>query len=193
MNSRAEFSRHHFCLVACAAIAVILGACQQPGLASAQETMGSDAVSAAGGATAGGGVILSFTLGEVAIGPASSLTASESAGFLRPSLPQASAVSDEPLTPAPDVTRPITVDPNPFRSTCTIRLSPATHGLSRAVVFDVLGRPVRLLADGVQASTSHELVWDGRDNAGRLLPAGLYFLTLTIDAKPRTVRLMRTK
>jgi flagellar hook assembly protein FlgD len=48
-------------------------------------------------------------------------------------------------------------------------------------VYDVAGRIVRTLADGTLASGRHEQTWDGRDEAGKTVAAGVYFVRLDAD------------
>jgi flagellar hook assembly protein FlgD len=43
-------------------------------------------------------------------------------------------------------------------------------------VFDVHGRCVRSLREGPVAAGLLAIVWDGRDDAGRALPGGVYFM-----------------
>jgi hypothetical protein len=57
------------------------------------------------------------------------------------------------------------VGPNPFRSSVAFEASSAVR------VHDASGRLVRTLARGFTS-------WDGSDDAGRVLPAGLYFLSV---------------
>jgi hypothetical protein len=45
-------------------------------------------------------------------------------------------------------------------------------------LYDVTGALVRTLADGARAAGSASILWDGRDDAGRPVPAGLYFARL---------------
>ena len=47
--------------------------------------------------------------------------------------------------------------------------------MSAARVYDVSGRLIRTLADRRFAAGTHELVWDGADDAGRRVARGLYF------------------
>jgi flagellar hook assembly protein FlgD len=57
-------------------------------------------------------------------------------------------------------------------------------------VYDVTGRMVRRLALG--AGWSGSVSWDGRDEEGNLVPAGLYFARLTggsLHAQTRIVLL----
>jgi hypothetical protein len=69
--------------------------------------------------------------------------------------------------------------PNPFSSSTTIRFSLATQGRVTLEVFDVTGRSVSTLVDGVEHAGPHSVAWSGQDRAGRDLPAGVYFYRLT--------------
>ena len=48
----------------------------------------------------------------------------------------------------------------------------------RLVVYDVLGRPVRTLVDAVQPAGTYVASWDGDDDAGRGVAAGVYIARL---------------
>ena len=45
-------------------------------------------------------------------------------------------------------------------------------------VYDAAGRVVRTLVDGPKDAREYGAIWDGRDEQGRALPAGVYFYTL---------------
>jgi len=68
--------------------------------------------------------------------------------------------------------------PNPFNPRTTIRFELGSAQMVRATVVDVSGRVVSELAAREFAAGSHELAWDGRDNTGRGLASGTYFLRL---------------
>jgi len=68
--------------------------------------------------------------------------------------------------------------PNPFRSTVAFRLDMAQAGTARVSLHDASGKLVRTLASGSLTAGAHALSWDGRDDAGRALPAGLYFVAV---------------
>jgi hypothetical protein len=53
-------------------------------------------------------------------------------------------------------------------------------------VFDVSGRRVRTLDDGLREAGTHAVTWDGRDERGRASAAGVYFLRLATDAGTST-------
>lgn len=66
--------------------------------------------------------------------------------------------------------------PNPFRHHTTLRWALPTAGPVRLQVFDVAGRLTRTLQDGWMSPGEHNAVWDQRDDAGRVVSAGLFFV-----------------
>jgi len=68
--------------------------------------------------------------------------------------------------------------PNPFRSAVAFRLGMRAAGLARMSLYDATGRLVRTLVNGPLPAGSNALSWDGMDDAGRALPAGLYFVSV---------------
>jgi len=63
--------------------------------------------------------------------------------------------------------------PNPFNPATTIRFSLPEPAQVRLVVFDVLGRQVRVLLDGTREAGAHEVVFDADG-----LPSGTYLYRL---------------
>ncbi len=64
--------------------------------------------------------------------------------------------------------------PNPFRDATTLRYVAPAAGRVQVGIYDVSGRRLRTLADAEVGSGPHELTWDGRDDDGRMLRAGVY-------------------
>ena len=70
--------------------------------------------------------------------------------------------------------------PNPFNPVTRIHYSvPAGGGHIELTVIDVSGRRVRTLIDGARPSGAAIVEWNGRDDSGRTLPAGAYFVKIT--------------
>ena len=69
--------------------------------------------------------------------------------------------------------------PNPFNPGTTIRVSIPVESRVSVKIFDVLGREVRTLLSGLQPAGVHEVVWDGRNAVGEVMPSGIYFYTMT--------------
>jgi hypothetical protein len=97
-----------------------------------------------------------------------------------------SAVDDVPTVAASHVQ----AYPNPFNPMTTIRYRVDEDGPVRLSIYDAAGRLVRTLVDGVHtAAGEHELVWSGRDNAGRVQSSGTYLLRMQSAAGESGTRL----
>ena len=48
----------------------------------------------------------------------------------------------------------------------------------RLAVYDVSGRLVKTLYEGVMDQGKHKATWDGQNNAGRAVSSGVYFCKL---------------
>ncbi len=83
--------------------------------------------------------------------------------------------------------------PNPFHEAIEIRLSLRRDGPAKLAVYDVAGRKVRVLLQGVQPAGARTVSWDGRDDAGLKLASGAYLVRLEAAGRneTRTVRLVR--
>jgi hypothetical protein len=68
--------------------------------------------------------------------------------------------------------------PNPFNPTTAIRFQMPEAGPVHLAVYDVLGREVVRLVDGVQEAGVHEVTWTGRNSAGAMVPSGIYVYRL---------------
>jgi hypothetical protein len=69
--------------------------------------------------------------------------------------------------------------PNPFNPSTTIFFTLAEAGTTRVQIYDLAGHVVRHLADGEFPGQAHRLNWDGRSDAGRPVPTGVYFYRIT--------------
>ena len=64
--------------------------------------------------------------------------------------------------------------PNPARGAATVSYALAHASAVHLVVYDIGGRRVRTLVGGEFMLGRRELTFDGRDDAGRVLPPGIY-------------------
>jgi hypothetical protein len=81
----------------------------------------------------------------------------------------------------------------PFRGEVRLAVGMPQTGHASLEVFDVRGRRVRRLWDGDLAAGVSTPVWDGRDDKGRNLGAGLYFVRLRTAQTERSVRVVRVQ
>jgi len=68
--------------------------------------------------------------------------------------------------------------PNPCNPRTVIAFGLAQAGQVRVEIYDVAGRLVRSLVDGVRPVGDHRVVWDGRDDSGRGVPSGTYVVRM---------------
>lgn len=84
--------------------------------------------------------------------------------------------------------------PNPFNPRTTIAFEIPSPNTVRLGVYDVAGRLIRRLVGGEVLGTGrHEVVWQGRDDAGGPVPSGLYFYRLDAGAFSETRRMVLLK
>jgi len=79
----------------------------------------------------------------------------------------------------------VSVWPHPFTDSATLRLEAPRGARVSVEIFDVTGRRLRRLGG------AGELLWDGRDAAGRPVPAGLYLARLRGGGLEGSARLLR--
>ncbi|MFH1277548.1 MAG: LamG-like jellyroll fold domain-containing protein [Candidatus Eisenbacteria bacterium] len=65
--------------------------------------------------------------------------------------------------------------PNPFNPATRIAYELAERSTVTLAIYDIAGRRVRVLVDGVMPAGNHAATWDGRNGAGRDVASGIYF------------------
>jgi hypothetical protein len=75
--------------------------------------------------------------------------------------------------------------PNPARSQVWLQLFPLQAAASRVEIFNVLGRRIaanrrpKSAVSPIRMSGPNQFRWDGRDDLGRLVPSGRYWIRIT--------------
>jgi hypothetical protein len=70
--------------------------------------------------------------------------------------------------------------PNPFNPSTEIRYSLPAAGMGSLRVFDLRGKLVRTLHDGMFQAGEGSLTWNGRDDGGRSVAGGVYLYRLEV-------------
>ncbi len=83
--------------------------------------------------------------------------------------------------------------PNPFNPQTAIRFSLDSRQSVKLAVYDVNGRLVRMLENGVKEVGTHSVTWDGRDNAGATVSSGVYFYRLEAGKFSQTKKMVMLK
>ncbi|MFN0149781.1 MAG: kelch repeat-containing protein [bacterium] len=81
--------------------------------------------------------------------------------------------------------------PNPFVTKTRVKLSLPESARVSSCVYDVSGRVVRTLAEGIAPSGESEISWDGRDDRGRPVSRGLYLLQVRSGTASSVRRVVR--
>lgn len=91
------------------------------------------------------------------------------------------------------VTDLLPVSPNPFNPQTRMRFTLAGPDEVSLRVYDVQGRLVATVVEGVQQQGLHEIPWDGADDNGRRLPSGVYFVALSAERRVFTQKFVILK
>jgi hypothetical protein len=83
--------------------------------------------------------------------------------------------------------------PNPFRAGTTVAFEMERAGRVDFGVYDVQGRRRTALAQGYRPAGRYEMTWDGRDAAGRQVPAGIYYLKVSTPTGAATHKILRLR
>jgi hypothetical protein len=84
--------------------------------------------------------------------------------------------------------------PNPFNPATTIRYDLQDAAIVNLAIYDVTGKLVKTLVAGeAKDAGPHEMVWNGRDEAGRVVATGVYFYRLDTGGYSQTRKMVMVK
>ncbi len=83
--------------------------------------------------------------------------------------------------------------PNPFNPETRIRFGLPQDARVRIVIYDVQGRRVRTLLDETRSAATHEVTWNGTDDAGARVASGIFFCRLEAGDQSVTRKLVLLK
>ncbi len=109
--------------------------------------------------------------------------------------PAYDSVASTAVPSGPGVAAPASLraSPNPFFARASVELVLPRGGDAEVTVFDLGGRRVRTLARGSFEPGEHRLAWNGHDDAGRRVPAGIYFLRAVADGRRLEAKLVKLR
>jgi hypothetical protein len=76
--------------------------------------------------------------------------------------------------------------PNPFSRETRVTCAVPRLARVQLAVYDVAGRQVRTLMDGEMQPGNHRVAWDGKDQGGRAVAGGIYYLKMMAPRFQRT-------
>jgi len=78
--------------------------------------------------------------------------------------------------------------PNPFNARTQICYTLHESEQVSAEIVNILGQPVRRLVQNVQTAGEQRLLWDGKDETGKIVSSGLYFFVLQTEQHGQLVQ-----
>jgi len=81
------------------------------------------------------------------------------------------------------------VFPNPAVHTASLQLSLAREANVRVALYDLAGRRVRTLINGVQPAGVRIVTWNGRNDSGVRMAPGVYIMRLEAPGVTQSRRL----
>ncbi|MDE2813365.1 MAG: T9SS type A sorting domain-containing protein [Gemmatimonadota bacterium] len=95
--------------------------------------------------------------------------------------------------PAAELPREFTLDqnyPNPFNSGTAITFDLPYGETVDLTVYTISGQKVATLVQGTRAAGYHQVLWDGRDEAGAALASGVYLYRLQVGNQLKTRKML---
>ncbi len=77
----------------------------------------------------------------------------------------------------------VNIYPNPFNPVTSIHYHVVGSEKVNLSVYNLKGQKVKQLVDGVKSAGSHKAVWDGKDEQGRAVSSGIYYLRFESPSK----------
>ena len=83
--------------------------------------------------------------------------------------------------------------PNPFNPETQIRYAIPKQVYVRMDIYNVAGKKVVTLVNGVMNAGYHSVIWDGRDSFGHAVSGGLYLCRIQAGGYNRVIRMLYLK
>ncbi len=83
--------------------------------------------------------------------------------------------------------------PNPFNPSTTINYTIKQKENVILKIYNLLGQEIKILVYGPVSPGNKTVVWDGRDNTGKLVPAGTYYYRLQTGTEVQSKKMLFLK
>jgi len=83
--------------------------------------------------------------------------------------------------------------PNPFNPSTSITFDLPKDEFVTLKIYNVIGQEVRTLVNEFRNAGRYTVVWDGKDNFGKVVPSGIYFYRMTAGSFNKTMKMVLAK
>jgi parallel beta-helix repeat protein len=95
---------------------------------------------------------------------------------------QTTSIEDNHDSPQPSELYLYQAYPNPFNPRTTIQYYLPLSAKVKLIIYDIMGKEIRRLYEGVMPSGLHRIVWDGQNSQNFSVPSGMYFYQIAVQA-----------
>ncbi|MDZ7261141.1 MAG: S8 family serine peptidase [candidate division KSB1 bacterium] len=92
-----------------------------------------------------------------------------------------------------DSERLLHAHPNPFNLSTRISFVIPESDHVRLIIYDILGRKVQTLYDGKANNGLNNVIWNGKDENGKLVSSGVYICRLESDSRQEAIKILLAK
>jgi hypothetical protein len=143
-----------------------------------------------GGSVGSGAYVVKGAIGQPDVGRLTGGSYVINGGFWLPGGPGSVAV--DPIAEViPTAFAARVPAPNPFRESTVLTLELPAASPVRVAVYGIDGRLVRLLLGAERGAGRHRVVWNGLDDHGHAVSAGIYFARITAGTFTASHRIVR--
>jgi flagellar hook assembly protein FlgD len=83
--------------------------------------------------------------------------------------------------------------PNPFNPETTIKYSVPRSGNVSLIIYDSLGKLVKLLVDESKTIGHYEVNWNGKNDLGINVSSGIYFCKMSSHGISKSIKMVLVK
>ena len=83
--------------------------------------------------------------------------------------------------------------PNPFNPNTSIPFTLRQAANVDITVYDIAGRQIKRITEGMLASGGHTVTWDSIDESGAFVPSGVYFIRLRVGDQIQVRKMILTR
>ena len=78
--------------------------------------------------------------------------------------------------------------PNPFNNVTQISFITNLNKIKELIIYDALGATIRNFSIKSNSNTKNSTFWDGKNEKGNVMPAGIYFIHLIDDNRTVSIK-----
>jgi len=102
----------------------------------------------------------------------------------------ATAINEDEVKNIPASIALLSNYPNPFNQSTIIPVEVKKDVPVSVSIYNIEGKVVRKLFDGILTAGTHKLLWDGRDANGNLVASGVYLYSISAGSELHTKRML---